>query len=361
VFYLVSLSVLFALGVVVAIAARLRHKRLVEAPVASQRANLIGGSVGAGIATISGILIASSFFTVVESNTVAIPTQFGSVGDPLTSGIHVVPPWTKTVEFSTRIQELSMLRAVDEGDLEKDDSVEVIAAGGGSMRVDLTVRFSIDPTQVPLVFRESGSLETLKTRIVRPEAREVVRNVFGTFSAEEGYSTKRVEIATAINDSLRERLVKHGIILESVNVRDVNPEQQVLDSINAILEARNAASRAIEDQRLQVTEAETRQQVASLDKEATITAAEAAADTTRLEAQAQADRTRIEAEAQAEANAQVAASLTPELLEMLIAEQCAKAIAESNAQVINVCGPGTAAGAEVPSSAVIVDSRLPQP
>lgn len=351
------MSTLFLVsGTVAALALRRRKGRSEASGFRREGTNAVA-AVSTLIALITGALIATSFFTVVEANTVAIPTQFGSVGDPLTSGIHIVPPWTKTTEFSTRIQELSMLRAVDEGDLSKDDSVEVIAAGGGSMRVDLTVRFSIDPAQVPLVFEESGSLDTLKSRIVRPEAREVVRNVFGTFSAEEGYSTKRVEIATAINDALRERLVGHGILLESVNIRDVNPEQQVLDSINAILESRNAAVRATEDQRRQVTEAETRQQVAALDKQATITAAEAKADTTRLEAQAEADRIRIEAESQAEANSQVAASLTPDLLTMLIAEQCAKAIAETGAQVVNVCGPGTASGATVPSSAVIVDSR----
>lgn len=237
-----------------------------------------------------------------------------------------------------------MLRASDEGDLSKDDSVTVIAKGGGSMAVDITVRFSLAAEQADELFKLAGSIELVKDRFVRPDAREVTRNVFGTYTAEEGYSSKRAEISAAIGAELASRLSPRGVLIDSVNVRDVGPEQQVLNAINSVLQTRNEAARATEDQIKQVTEAETRKQVAALDKEATITKAEADAEALSIAARAQAD-----------ANSKVASSLTPALVELEIAKACADAIARSGATVINVCGAGD--GAAAGSSSVVVDTR----
>ena len=308
---------------------------------------LIGGLIGL---TASLFGLASSVVSVVPANSVGVPVTFGKVQTQLSPGLHVVAPWTEVTSFSTRTQELSMLAATDEGDLSKDDSTEVIAKGGGSMKVDLTVRFAVAPESVLTLFSEAGSLEVTKDRFVRPEAREVARNVFGGFTAEEGYSTRRAEIGQEITAELKQRLLPHGIVVESVNIRDVAPEKQVLDSINAILQSRNNALKAIEDQREAVTQAETLAQVAERNKTATITTAEA-----------QAQSVLIAADAQAEANAKVAASLTPELVAKIVAEACADAIAKTQAQVINTCGAGStgtgAGGAAVAPTTVIVDGR----
>lgn len=303
------------------------------------------GLVALGLGLLFGFW---STVRIVPANTVGIPTTFGSIGSPMQSGFHITAPWTDVNTFSTRIQELSMLKAVDEGDKAKDDSIEIIADGGGSMSVDLTVRYSIIGEQAAVLFKQAGSMDLIKDRFVRPDAREVTRNVFALYSAEDGYSTKRAEIALLITEQLRERLETRGIIIDSVNVRDVLPEAQVLSAINAILQTRNEATKALEDQKKQVTEAETRKQVAERDKDATITKAEADAEAVR-----------IAAEAQANANALIAASLTPELVELEKAKACAEAIAKTGATVVNVCGDMSNANTESSpdGTAVIVDAR----
>jgi regulator of protease activity HflC (stomatin/prohibitin superfamily) len=295
-------------------------------------------------------LLGSSLIRVVPANTVGVPTTLGKVGSPLSAGLHVTAPWTEITEFSTRTQELSMLRAADEGDKTKDDSVSIIAKGGGSMAVDVTVRFALALDQAGELFRQAGSLQLVKDRFVRPDAREVVRNVFGEYTAEEGYSIKRAEIATKITELLKPRLASRGIIVDSVNVRDVAPDTQQLAAINAILQSRNEANKALEDQKKQTTEAETRKQVAALDKQASVTKAEADAAAVGLAATAQ-----------AEANDKIAKSLTPELLDLEKTKACANAIAQTKAQVVNVCaGSGATGGAAgSPATSVIVDTRNP--
>jgi regulator of protease activity HflC (stomatin/prohibitin superfamily) len=300
-----------------------------------------------GVLALGVILFLSSFFRVVPANTVGIPTTFGKVGAPFTSGFHITEPWTEITEFSTRTQELSMLKASDEGDLGKDDSVRVIAAGGGSMSVDVTVRFSLAQDKADDLFKQAGTLDLVKDRFVRPETREVVRNVFGKYDAEQGYSTQRAEIAASITDQLRERLGTKGILVDSVNIREVEPEAKVLEAINAILQSRNEAARALEDQKKQVTEADTRKQVAELDKDAAVTKAEA-----------EAAAVRIAAEAEAEANTKIAESLTAELIDLMKTQACADAIARTSAQVVNVCsGEATAGSGAGDATSVIIDAR----
>ena len=87
----------------------------------------------AGLILVVALLLGvSACIRVVPANTVGIPTQFGAIGKPLASGFHLTLPWTNVSNFSTRVQELSMLHAADEGDLRKDDSIEIISKGGGS-------------------------------------------------------------------------------------------------------------------------------------------------------------------------------------------------------------------------------------
>lgn len=231
-----------------------------------------------------------------------------------------------------------MLRASDEGDKSKDDSIDVIALGGGAMKVDVTIRFSIEQSEADELFRKAGSLDLVKERFVRPEAREVIRDVFGAYSAEAGYSTARAEIGAKVTDVLRERLVPLGILVDSVNIRDVAPDKQQLDAINAILAARNDAKKAQEEQTKLVTQAETRRQVAEKDA---------------LEIQIRADAT-------ATANRTIAESLTEELLALRKAEICADAIKQTKVAVVYGCEAASAGAGNSDSgnaATVIVDAR----
>lgn len=343
----------FILGIILMIAAAIalivsRSVRTVGGQVSAGKAvRQVGQLASIGLGLIALFTIGSSSVRIVPANTIGIPTTLGKVGEPMASGFHLTVPWTKVTGFSTRVQELSMLRAPDEGDKTKDDSVAVIASGGGSMAVDVTVRFGLAPERAADLFKQAGTLELVKDRFVRPDAREVVRNIFGQYSAEEGYSTKRAEIAIQITTDLAPRLAGRGIIVDSVNIRDVAPDAQQLAAINAILQSRNEAAKALEDQKKQRTEAETRKQVAELDKEATVTKAQADAQSVTIAAQAQAD-----------ANAKIAASLTPALVNLEIAKACATAIANTKAQVVNVCADsGATSGTSGAATSVIVDSR----
>ena len=350
--------VLMLVAAAIYIATKAAKKQTLSRNPLAAVAPRLGLLAGAAAFLLGLFMLGSSFVRVVPANNIGIPTTFGKVGSPFTSGLHLTAPWTDITNFSTRVQELSMLRAPDEGDLTKDDSVSVIAAGGGSMAVDVTIRFALKQDKAAELFRQAGTVTLVKDRFVRPDAREVVRDVFGLYTAEEGYSSKRAEISNKIADSLRSRLDARGIALDSVNIRDVAPDAQQLAAINAILQSRNEAAKALEDQKKQTTEAETRKQVATLDKEASVTKAEAEAQAAVIAATARAESVAIAGKAEAEANAKIAASLTPALIDLQKTKACAEAIGKTQAQVVNVCsGDATGGGGGGNATSVIVDSR----
>lgn len=272
------------------------------------------------IATFASLILGMLFIMwstvrIVPANAVGIPTEVGKIQEPINSGFHLVKPWTKINTFSTRVQELSMLRAEDEGDKTKDDSIEVRGSDGYKMNVDITIRYFINPASAAKLFRLYGSEDGIKQGVVRPEARESVRIAFAKFTSEEGYTNKREPISADVFADIQKRIAKYGLTLDTVNIRNVAPDKTLADAISNRAAAREKSLQAeIEQQRLE-TEAQTRLNVAITD-----------AETAREKAAGEAD-----------ANVILADSVTPELLELKRLEALAQAntiYVPDNAQIL---------------------------
>jgi regulator of protease activity HflC (stomatin/prohibitin superfamily) len=245
------------------------------------------------IALVAGIILPiATSVRVIGATEVGIPVTFGKIGTPLNPGFNIVLPWTEITSFSTRLQVSDMNRAGGDGDRAGDDSVTVLSSEGGELNIDVTVRYSVRPSEAADLFRRVRSMEGVRDIIVRPETRSQMRNVYSRYTAEEGYTTKREEIERIVFDEIRKRLDPQGLVLDEVAVRDIRPADQILAAINRKLEATQAAERAKIEQQRALTEAETRRRVAETDKQARV----------------------IAAQGEAEANSILQESLSPELL-----------------------------------------------
>jgi regulator of protease activity HflC (stomatin/prohibitin superfamily) len=248
--------------------------------------------IGALLIVVGAAIPVASMVRIISATDVGIPTTFGKVGDPLLPGFHLVAPWTEVTTFSTRLQVSDMTATPTEGDRAGDDSVNVLASEGGSLNIDVTVRYTIAPDTSAELFRRVRTMVGVRDIIVRPTVRSQMRNVYSRYTAEEGYTTKREAIEKEVNEVIRPIFEREGLILDAVQVRDIRPAQQIIDAINKKLEASQAAERAEIEQLQALTEAETRRQVAETDKQARV----------------------IAAEGEAQANQILQDSLTPELL-----------------------------------------------
>ncbi|MFG2824077.1 prohibitin family protein [Kitasatospora sp. NPDC048365] len=285
---------LLAAGLVVLV---LRRRGVVRG-----RAATAGGILTGVLGVLLGV---TTFVHVVEPYEVAVPTTLGKIGGTWQPGLHLKSPLTDVTSFSTRPSDLN---------LNGNDTVEVRSSEGGVLYADLTVKWSIDPQHTLALYKLAGSAEAVQQRLVYPDSREIVRNVFAKHTGVEGYTSQREAIAAEIEKQITDRLAPRGILVNGVNLRNVKPSDSLQHAIEAKIQQDQATAQA-----------------------------EAAVRT----AKAEAEKRKIDADSTAAANAAIAGSLTDKLL----LSQCIeafKAAAEKNPVYASPCGSG--------GTPVIVDS-----
>jgi regulator of protease activity HflC (stomatin/prohibitin superfamily) len=213
----------------------------------SERRGLKLGALGALIAGLfSGI---SSCVHIVSAYEVGVPVTFGKVGAPMNPGVNLISPFTTVTTFSTRPVDLN---------LSDKDVVEVRSSQGGVMYVELTVKWAVTPAKAIELYKLAGSEGAIQQRLVFPDSREIIRNVFARHTSEEGYTSAREKINTEIGDLIKERLAPRGIDVTTVNLRNVKPSDRLQDQIDRKIQQQQATERATEAARTAKAEAERR-------------------------------------------------------------------------------------------------------
>ncbi|MFF3563398.1 prohibitin family protein [Streptomyces sp. NPDC002574] len=266
-----------------------------------------GWKLGAALSALAGVLAGVfACVHVVNAYEVGVPVTFGKIGSPLTSGVHLTSPFTDITSFSTRPADL---------DLYDKDVVEVRSSQGGVLYADVTVKWAVVPAKAVALYRLAGNEEAIQERLVVPDSREIIRNVFAGHTSEEGYASAREEIGREIDALIKERLAPRGIDITAVNLRNVRPSDQLQTQIDKKIQQEQDTERAVEAART---------------------------------AKAEAERKRIEAEGIARANQIIARSLNDKVLY----NQCLEAFKEAaKANPVYAVPCGTNAG----GSPVIVD------
>lgn len=246
-----------------------------------------GLTLGAAGALLAGLFAAlSSCLHVISAYEVGVPVTFGKVGSPMTSGMNFTSPFTNVTTFSTRPVDLN---------LSDKDVVEVRSSQGGVMYAEVTVKWSVTPAKAVELYKLAGSEEAIQQRLVFPDSREIIRNVFARHTSEEGYASAREKINAEIGDLIEERLAPRGIAVTTVNLRNVKPSDQLQGQIDRKIQQQQATERATE---------------------------------AALTAKAEAERRRVEAEGIAKANKILSDSLTDKVL----LNQCIDAFKEAAAK-----------------------------
>jgi regulator of protease activity HflC (stomatin/prohibitin superfamily) len=266
----------------------------------------LGKLVALGLVLLVGFVLLSASFVSVDANQVGVEIVRGKVKGTLPPGWHIVSPFgTKVAKFSTRLEQTSMLRTTNEGDRTGDDSVQAASREGATISVDITVNYRLDPSKAVKLFNTIRSEKDLLERVVRPGVRSVTRDVFAQYNAREAITVKRGEIQVGIIKGLEQRFAGQGILLETVDIRELYLPTNLQEQVNQAISAEAAAQRATIERKQKETEAETARLVAQKQAERNI-----------IDATGQADAARIKAEGEAKANRAIADSLTPGLIQL---------------------------------------------
>jgi regulator of protease activity HflC (stomatin/prohibitin superfamily) len=195
-------------------------------------------------ALLSGVagLLAGLFSCVhvVSAYEVGVPVTFGKVGTPMTSGVHFTSPFTEVTSFSTRPVDLNLY---------DKEVVEVRSSQGGVLYADVTIKWAVVPAKAVGLYRLAGSEDAIQARMVLPDSREIIRNVFAKHTSEEGYASAREQIGSQIEALVKERLAPRGIDVTAVNLRNVKPSEKLQEQIDKKIQQEQATERAVEASR----------------------------------------------------------------------------------------------------------------
>ena len=264
------------------------------------------------IITLVVIVILAKPYVMIKSGEVGIKVTAGKFESlPLEAGIHFyIPGVQKIIIVDTKVRVINykdlrkVERVFDEG-IRNLSSINVLDKRGLTVGVDVTVQYKLLPMGAPQTIAVWGL--TWEDKIINPVVRDVVRNVVGSFTAEE-LPTNRNKIATMIDRDIRlkiDKLDNKPVMLSSVQLREIVLPIKIKEQIEKVQIARQEA------QRTKYEVERSRQEAA---KHAAL--AQGQADAQRIQAQGQADSVRIEAEEQAKANIMISKSLTKQLLQL---------------------------------------------
>lgn len=204
------------------------------------------------------VLIALSILSpiaVISAGERGVKATFGKTDDMVYEpGIHFKVPLAQTMHLmDVRIQ-----KGEGEGDAASRDLQ--------SVHTRIAINYHLDPARVVDVFRNIGpSTEMAADRIIIPAAQEAVKAITAKFTAEE-LITRRTEVRDAISALLREKMQRHGLLLDEFAIVNFAFSRSFAEAIEAKVKAEQEKLKAERD--LQRIEVEAKQKVASARAEA---------------------------------------------------------------------------------------------
>ena len=262
-------------------------------------------------------LVVAILFTVMGAGLVYInPEERGIVKtiraggiqpNALEPGLHWVIPFAEQVVlYPISRQTYTMSAGTNEGQLIGDDSIRARTKDGQEVFIDASVIYAIDQTKVVQLHINWQS--RYQDELVRPAARNTIRDAVSQYGVEEVVSSQRAEMEEMITTELAKKLSENDLILVSFFLRDIHFSQEYAAAVEQkqIAEQQAQQAKLVVEQKKQ--EAEQARQVA-----------QGLADAAVIKAKGDAEARLIQAEAEAKANALIAASLAghPELLTYL--------------------------------------------
>jgi regulator of protease activity HflC (stomatin/prohibitin superfamily) len=205
-----------------------------------------------GIIVALVLVVALAPFGTVPAGHRGVMTTFGSPSsEVLSEGIHFRVPLAQKLNLVN----VSIQKGEGDGDAASRDLQTV--------HTRIALNYHVRPDAVVSVFRDLGNEPG--QRIIIPSVQEAVKAVTARFTAEE-LIAKRTDVRDQIMVQLRERLARHGVVVDEFSIVNFNFSRSFNDAIEAKTTAEQLKLKAERD--LQRIEVEARQRVAQAKAEA---------------------------------------------------------------------------------------------
>jgi regulator of protease activity HflC (stomatin/prohibitin superfamily) len=246
------------------------------------------GVQGAGV-LLGLLIIVLSSFVVVAAGHIGVVTVFGNVEkEPLHNGLHFVLPYKDVVQMDTRVQKHEARYDAASVDIQAVHAV-------------MALNYRLIGERAPEVYRTVGL--RYEQSIIDPAAAEVLKANTAVHAAND-ILQQRPKIKADVQDGLTKWLLKYGIQVTEVSIKDIRFDKD----FELAVERKQIAQQVAEQKRYEVDQAK-REAESKVARER----GEGAAVQARAEGEAAA--LRLRAAAEAEYNAKVTQSLTATLIQ----------------------------------------------
>ncbi|MGH7585852.1 MAG: SPFH domain-containing protein [Gemmatimonadales bacterium] len=187
---------------------------------------------GMGAALLGLLVVGASMVKVIDAGRVGVKHAFGRVStSPLLPGIRLVEPWSTVEYFSTREEQFPE-------SAEDVEQIDALSREQMGMKVDVALRWQIDPQVAPRIFREIGIQERVEA-LVKNAIRNGVRDGMVRYSINDISERNRISVAMEAEvDSALVTVAQDGgppfkiARVTAFFLRNLQPPPQVVQAIN---------------------------------------------------------------------------------------------------------------------------------
>lgn len=206
--------------------------------------------IAGGLSLATALTFFFSSLTIVSATEVGVPVSFGYVGEHLNSGVHFVAPWTTVDKYPTRPVTVQ---------LAGNEKVIARTADAGQMSVEIAARWRVEQKDAKTLYFQSrtGDINAISDTIVLPNLRQAVGQVYSVTGNLDAISD-RERVAEDIRKQLNKQLLHYGIIVDTVSMRSVEPDNATAATISQYASQQQATRIAEEAKKTATIEAERR-------------------------------------------------------------------------------------------------------
>jgi regulator of protease activity HflC (stomatin/prohibitin superfamily) len=210
---------------------------------------VVAGAIKNALPAILGVIIGvlmiifSTVYTQEVGEALVVKNADGTIArEDTTPGFDMKAPWQDTVSFDIKGQQgLFKGNGQSTAPNEQVDGPEITVATSDKVasNVDVAVRYSLKPDAVSEIYTTYKSEAVLEQRLISQDIKSVVRDAAGSFTVDTLMSD-RTAYAKKIEDLLKQKWEKEGVVVDSVALQAIRVPQSITDRINASQVAQQA-------------------------------------------------------------------------------------------------------------------------
>ncbi|MBX3155717.1 MAG: SPFH domain-containing protein [Deltaproteobacteria bacterium] len=205
-----------------------------------------------GCALVAALVFLRSSFRVDNGN-VAVLEVFGRFmrdGDTVrlhVPGLRMRRPWARVVTVSLAERSLSLD--------DKHNAIEALAADGTRIRVNARLRYRVAPERIGTFLAEAKDAREHLAGLFRVTVREQLARFeprASELSAYTGLRLRMPELQQCILDALQANaLEEFGVRASAVDILQIDPPEELVDALNAVITAESEANALVSRTELQ--------------------------------------------------------------------------------------------------------------